>query len=124
METKDIINQSQNLIEKLQQRREELAAKFNAKGFVVAGYGGDTYYAFIGEGNGFQGAALAPMAHNPVIFDTIGEARREAINGIYRNGNDEVINLKVISASLYFREIYKMLQKSIGFIKVQITGMV
>ena len=119
METKDITKQLQGLLEKLQQRKEELAAKCNAKGYVVAGYGGETYYAFIGEGKGFQGAALSPMSHNPVIFDTIEAARKEVYNGTYRNGADEVIKLKVIGASHHFRTVYGMLQKNIEMIKAE-----
>ena len=76
-----IKQQQQELIEKLQQRQEELLKKFDAEGYVVAGYGGDTYYCFVGTGRGFNGAALAPLSRRPHIFTTKQEAQREANNG-------------------------------------------
>ena len=121
METKDIRKRQQEIIEDLQKRQEKLAAKFNAHGFVVAGYGGDTYYTFVGVGRGFNGAALAPMSRNPRIFETRAEAQREANNGIYRNGRDEVIELKVIGASHYFRTIHGMIEKNIETIKAEFS---
>lgn len=108
-----IKQQQQELIEKLQQRQEELLKKFDAEGYVVAGYGGDTYYCFVG------GAALAPLSRRPHIFTTKQEAQREANNGIYRDGRDEVIALKVEEARTYFRNIHAEIEKNIQTIKEQ-----
>jgi predicted transcriptional regulator len=123
METtiKNIAQQQQELIEQLQKRQEDLRSKFDAEGFVVAGYGGDTYYTFVGTGRGFNGAALAPMSRRPRIFETEKEASREANNGTYRNGRDEVIMLKVVKASTYFRTIHDEIEKNISLIKEQLS---
>ena len=116
-----IKQQQQELIEKLQQRQEELLKKFDAEGYVVAGYGGDTYYCFVGTGRGFNGAALATLSRRPHIFTTKQEAQREANNGIYRNGRDEVIALKVEEARTYFRKIHAEIEKNIQTIKEQFS---
>jgi len=116
-----IKQQQQELIEKLQQRQEELLKKFDAEGYVIAGYGGDTYYCFVGTGRGFNGAALAPLSRRPHIFTTKQEAQREADNGIYRNGRDEVIALKVEEARTYFRNIHAEIEKNIQTIKEQFS---
>lgn len=116
-----IKQQQQELIEKLLQRQEELLKKFDAEGYVVAGYGGDTYYSFVGTGRGFNGAALAPLSRRPHIFTTKQEAQREADNGIYRNGRDEVIALKVEEARTYFRKIHAEIEKNIQTIKEQFS---
>lgn len=108
-----IKQQQQELIEKLQQRQEELLKKFDAEGYVVAGYGGDTLYTFVGEGRGYKGAALTPVSINPVIFNSERAAQREADNGTYRNGRDEVIGLQVMTAKAYFADLYDRLTKNI-----------
>ena len=107
----------QEYIERLQQRQNELSEKFNAAGYVVAGYGGDTYYCFVGGGRGFNGAALAPMSRHPKIFDTYGVAKYEASNGIYKNGRNEVIELEVINAGAYFRKIHAIIEKHLQTFK-------
>ena len=104
-------------VDRLQQRQNELLEKFNATGYVVAGYGGNTYYCFVGKGHGFNGAALAPMSRRPKIFDTYGAARYEACNGIYKNGHNEVIELGVIEAGAYFRKIHAMIEKNLQTFK-------
>ena len=101
----------QEILKRLQQRKNELLKKFNATGYVVAGFGGDTYYCFVGKGQGFDGAALAPMSGHPKIFDTYKEAEREAFNNIYLNGNYEEIELEVIEAGAYFSRIHAMIEK-------------
>ena len=107
----------QEYVDRLQQRQNELLEKFNATGYVVAGFGGDTYYCFVGKGHGFNGAALAPMSRHPKIFDTYGVARCEAYNGIYKNGRNEVIELEVIEAGAYFRKIHTMIEKNLQTFK-------
>ena len=119
MDNFDLIKHQEKILNDLRERQKELEGKFSAKGFVVAGYGGDTYYAYIGEGRGFGGAALAPISWKPVIFDTQEAARKEAYNGTYRNGANELIRLKVIGASHYFRTIHGIIEKNIRMIKEQ-----
>lgn len=112
-----LVQQQQGLIKQLHERQEELRKRFEEKGYVVAGYGGDTYYAFIGAGRGFNGAALAPMSRRPQIFDTVEAAEKEAYNGTYRNGRNDVIQLKVVEAATYFRRIYDEFEKNIAKFK-------
>lgn len=119
MENHDLIEQQKQLLKKLQERQEYLRGKFGTKGFVVAGYGGDTLYSFVGEGNGFQGAALVPMSRKPRIFFSKTAAKREAYNGTYRNGNNDVICLNVWKASDYYHTIYEEFEKSIKVFKEQ-----
>lgn len=112
------INQMQlEFIEKLEQVQNELSKKFNAKGFVVAGYAGDTYYCFVGPGRGFNGAALVPMSKYPKIFDTYQDAKCEAYNGIYKNGRNDVIELEVIKAGAYFRIIHTIIERNLQTLK-------
>lgn len=107
----------QEYVERLQQRQNELLKKFNAPGYVVAGFGGDTYYCFVGKGHGFNGAVLAPLSKHPKIFDTYKDAWREAYNGIYLNARNEEIELEVIKAGAYFRRIHTMIEKNLQTFK-------
>lgn len=112
------INQMQlEYIERLELEQNELSKKFNATGYVVAGYCGDTYYCFVGPGRGFNGAALLPMSKYPKIFDTYQDAKFEAYNGVYKNGRNEVIELEVIKAGAYFRIIHTIIERSLQTIK-------
>lgn len=107
----------QEYVDRLQQRQNELLEKFNTTGYVVAGYGGNTYYCFVGKGHGFNGAVLAPMSRHPKIFDTYKDAEYEAYNGIYLNGYYEEIGLEVIEAGAYFRKIHAMIEKNLQTFK-------
>ena len=107
----------QEFIEKIQQRQNELLEKFNATGYVVAGYGGDTYYCFVGEGHGFNGAAIAPMSMHPKIFDTCQDAECKAYNFTYMNGRNDVIGLEVINAGAYFRRIHTIIERDLQTFK-------
>ena len=112
------INQMQlEYIERLEQKQSELLKKFNATGYVVAGYGGDTYYCFVGTGRGFNGAALVPMSKYPKIFDTYQDAKREACYGIYKNGRNDVIKLEVVKAGVYFRRIHTIIEQGLQTLK-------
>lgn len=112
------INRMQlEFIERLQLKQNELQERFNEQGYVVAGYGGDTYYCFVGPGHGFNGAALVPMSKYPVIFDAYQDAKCEAFNGIYKNGHNEVIELKVIKAGAYFRKIHTIIERNLQGLK-------
>ena len=107
----------QEYVDRLQQRQNELLEKFNATGYVVAGYGGNTYYCFVGKGHGFNGAVLAPMSRHPRIVDTYKDAENEAYNNIYLNEYYEEIGLEVINAGAYFRKIHAMIEKNLQTFK-------
>lgn len=114
---KKINQMQQEYIERLQQELNELVKRFNEQGYVVAGYGGNAYYCFVGPGNGFNGAALVPMGKYPVIFDAYQDAKCEAFNSIYKNGHNVVIELEVIKAGAYFRRIHTILERSLQELK-------
>ena len=114
---KNINKMQLEYIERLEQKQNELSEKFNASGYVVAGYGGDTYYCFVGPGRGFNGAALVPMSKYPKIFDTYQDAKCDAYNGIYKNGRNDVIELKVIVAGAYFRKIHTIIEQMLQTLK-------
>ena len=114
---KNINQMQQEYIERLQQKQNKLSEKLNATGYALAGYGGDTYYCFVGPGRGFNGAALVPMSKYPKIFDTYKDAENEAYNGIYLNGYYEEIGLEVIKAGAYFRKIHAMIEKDLQTFK-------
>ena len=107
----------QEYIEKLQKRLNELQERFNEQGYIAAGYGGNTYYCFVGKGHGFNGAALAPMSRHPKIFDTFQDAECEAYSNIYLNGRYEEIGLEVIEANEYFHKIYTLIEKGLQTLK-------
>lgn len=102
-----------NVLEQLNSRLDEIEAKLGKEGFIVAGFGGDTYYTFVGLGRGFKGAALTPVSINPVIFSSEQAARREANNGIYKNGNGDVIDLRVKKASEYFSYLHRQVRETL-----------
>jgi hypothetical protein len=106
-----------SIVEQLESAKAAIAEKLETKGYVVAGYGGDTYYAYVGEGKGYQGAVLTPVSSHPVVFDTVQTAKREAHNGTYKNGRGDVIKLEVVEASKYFAKIYADLEKNIELVK-------
>ena len=114
---KKVFEMQQEYIEKLRQRQEQLIKKFDAKGYVVAGYGGDVYYCYVGKGRGFNGAALAPQSGRPHIFSMREDAYREAHNGTYKNGHGKVIELRVVDAGAYFRYIHCLIERCIRTIE-------
>ena len=110
---KKINQMQQEYIERLRERQAQLVKKFNTKGYVVAGYGGNVYYCYVGKGIGFNGAALVPQGQRPHIFSMREEAYREAHNGTYRNGHGKVIELRVVDAGAYFRYIHCLIEREI-----------
>ena len=114
---KKINRMQQEFIEKLQQRQNELLEKFDATGYVVAGYGSNTYYCFVGENHGYNGAAIAPMSVHPKIFDTYHDAECKAYSDIYMNGRNDIIELEVIAAGTYFRRIHTIMERSLQTFK-------
>ena len=116
METKDFTEKRKALIEQLKSAQDAIGRKRESEGYVVAGYGGDTYYSFVGEGRGYEGAALIPVSSSPVIFSSRKAAQREANNGTYRNGRGDIVKLEVVEAADYFKKLYADFQKNIDFI--------
>ena len=114
---KEINQMQQEYIERLRERQAKLLKKFNTKGYVVAGYGGDVYYCYVGKGRGFNGAALVPQGQRPHIFSMREEAYHEAHNGTYRNGHGEVIELRVVDAGAYFRYIHCLIERGIRILE-------
>ena len=92
-------------------RAKELKA---SEGYVVAGFGGDTYYCYVGDGNGYKGSCFFPMTTKAVIFDTEKEAQDHCYKG-YRNGNGDLLDLHPVKASEYFEERAESLQKSLDW---------
>lgn len=85
----------------------------NEDGWVIAGYGGDTMYAYVGIGCGYMGACLSPWSRHPMVFDSETEAIVYAEPMDYENGRMEHINLSAMSASSYYQLIINELEKTI-----------
>lgn len=110
------INQiQQEYIERLRERQAQLVKKFDTKGYVVAGFGGDVYYCYVGKG--FNGAALVPQGQRPHIFSVKKDAYREAHNGTYRNGHGNIIELRVVDAGAYFRYIHCLIERGMRILE-------
>ena len=107
----------QEYVDRLRERQAQLVKKFKTKGYVVAGYGGDVYYCYVGKGKGFNGAALVPQGQRPHIFSIRKDAYREAHNGTYRNGHGKVIELRVVDAGAYFRYIHCLIDRGIRILE-------
>lgn len=101
-------------MEKAISKAKELKA---SEGYVVAGFGGDTYYCYVGDGNGFNGESpFFPASVNAVVFDTEKEAQDHCYTG-WRNGNGkgDLLDLHPVKASEYFGERAESLQKSLDW---------
>lgn len=87
-------------------------------GFVVAGWGGDTYYCYVGEGNGYKGSSFFPMTTKAIIFNTEKEAQDHCYEG-YRNGNGkgDLLDLHPVKASEYFDKVIESSEKSLSWAK-------
>lgn len=113
METKDLEQRRKAVLAQVYENLASVEKKLQSEGYVVAGYGGNTYYGYVGEGNGFQGAALTPVTSRPVIFNSRKAAERVANDGTYRNGGGDVIALEVVEAATYFRSVYDSIKEGI-----------
>lgn len=113
MGTKDLEQSRKALLAQVYENLTQVESKLKSKGYVVAGYGGKTYYGYVGEGNGFQGAALTPVTSRPVIFNSRKAAERVANDGTYRNDGGDVIALEVVEAAAYFRCVYDSIKEGI-----------
>ncbi len=83
-------------------------------GWVVAGFGGETYYCYVGEGNGYQGSCFYPMTNRAVVFDTEKEAQDHCYTG-FRNGNGDLLDLHPVKASEFFAQRAESIQKSLDW---------
>lgn len=87
-----------------------------SEGYVVAGFGGDTYYCYVGDGNGFDGSCFFPMTVSAIVFDTEKEAQDHCFTG-YRNGNGkgDLLDLHPVKASDYFEKCLAHQEKSLNW---------
>lgn len=114
METKLEINSLEALRASINEAIENLKLKSEREdGWVIAGYGGETLYAYVGLGGGYMGACLAPCSISPLVFSSEVEAKLYAEPLDYRNGRFERIHLRPWSANSYFTLIIEELKKTI-----------
>lgn len=107
------------VVEQLTATQEAIAAKLNSEGYVVAGFGGDTFYAYVGKGKGYEGAELAPKSISPVVFES-GYLANQVIYGTYKNGRGDVIRLKAMEASKYFAKLHEDITELIAQVSEQV----
>lgn len=114
METKLEINSLEALRDAILQQIGVLELRSKREdGFVIAGYGGETLYSYVGSGMGYMGACICPCSSNPMIFDDEDRASSRASSMDYRNGHYERICLRVWSASSYYSTIRLYLNEAI-----------
>lgn len=85
-------------------------------GFVAAGWGGETYYCYVGEGKGYQGGCFFPMTSKAVVFDTEKEAQEHCYTG-YRNGNGkgDLLELHPVKAADFFDKCLAHNERSLNW---------
>lgn len=83
-------------------------------GFVAAGWGGDTYYCYVGKDNGYKGSCFFPMTSKAVVFGTEKEAQEHCYSG-YRNGNGkgDMLELHPETAESFFAKVQDHYEKSL-----------
>ena len=84
--------------------------------YVVAGFGGDTYYCYVGEGKGYQGSPFFPATTRAICFGNEYEAKKHCYTG-YRNGNGkgDLLDLHPVKASEFFTKIADDQQKQLDW---------
>lgn len=93
MKKNEVLREMRNVYESISEKAK------NATGYVVAGYATNgVYYAYVGEGAGYQGSALSPSPYYPITFSDEKAANRVALNGRYFNGAAKEINLRATAA--------------------------
>ncbi len=92
--------------------RDMIESKVDTQGYVVAGWGGNTYYAYVGKGKGFEDGNLLPQSINPEVFETCDKAKHRVARGIYVNGAGETIALEVLPAREYFSNLLELSNKA------------
>lgn len=113
METKLEINSLKALKAVIVENIRTLARKSEKEdGWVIAGDGGGSIYAYVGLGCGYMGACLAPWSMSPLVFSSEIEAADYAVPMDYENERLEHIRLKAMSASLYYTILIAELKKS------------
>ena len=87
-----------------------------SEGYVVAGFGGDTYYCYVGDGKGFRGSCFFPMTVSAIVFNTEKEAQDHCFTG-YRNGNGkgDLLDLHPVKASEFFESVRDHYQKQLDW---------
>ena len=85
-------------------------------GYVVAGFGGDCYYCYVGLGKGYKGSCFFPATVDAVVFDTEKEAQDHCYTG-FRNGNGkgDLLKLYPVKASDYFAKVEDDLERQLGW---------
>lgn len=81
--------------------------------WVIAGYGGETMYAYVGIDRGYMGACLVPCSSSPIVFCSECEAETYAKTMDYRNGHLEPIRLQAMTAPSYYSFIIKEFEKTV-----------
>ena len=87
-----------------------------SNGWVVAGFAGDTYYCYVGDGKGFRGSCFFPMTVSAIVFDTEKEAQDHCYTG-WRNGNGkgDLLDLHPVKASEFFESVRDHYQKQLDW---------
>lgn len=117
METKFEINSLEALRAALVQSINTLNCRCDYEdGWVVAGYGGETLYAYVGIGCGCMGACLVPYAITPLVCNSEDEAETYAKSMDYKTGLLEPIHLRVWSACTYYKIVIAELERCIKVI--------
>ena len=85
-------------------------------GYVVAGFGGDCYYCYVGLGKGYKGSCFFPMTVSAIVFDTEKEAQDHCFTG-YRNGNGkgDLLDLHPVKASEFFEKVRDDYQRQLDW---------
>ena len=115
-EQKEYISAMRKAIEQSRKAIEQSKELKKSTGWVVAGFGGETYYCYVGEGNGYQGSCFYPMTNRAVVFDTEKEAQDHCYTG-FRNGNGkgDLLKLYPVKASDYFAKVEDDLERQLGW---------
>lgn len=115
METKLEINSLESLrtaiIENISRLRHKIET--DKDNWVIAGYGGETMYAYVGIDKGYMGACLVPCSSSPLLFNEECEAEEYAKHLVYTNGRMEPIRLKAMTAPFYYSFVIIELEESI-----------
>ncbi len=108
--------QQQEYIGSMQSAIEKCKQLKGSTGYVAAGYAGDVYYCYVGEGKGFQGSCFFPMTSKAVVFGTEQEAQDHCYKG-YRNvnGNGDLLDLHPVKAPEFFDKVLDHYQKQLNW---------
>lgn len=82
-------------------------------GYVIAGYGGETLYSYIGADLGYMGACLVPYYNDPVVYTSQYDADYLSSSMHYQNGGNERIHLRSMDVKQYFSLVIENLNKTL-----------